>query len=53
MSVITDKVTVAKKENQFQIYNLCLFFWQIDARLGLWVAYINRQLNIATQGPYS
>jgi hypothetical protein len=37
-----------KIEIQFSLNNLILF-WPIDAKLGVWVAYIKRQLRIATQ----
>jgi hypothetical protein len=37
-----------KIEIQFPLNNLSLL-WPIDAKLGVWVAYIKRQLGIATQ----
>jgi len=37
-----------KIEIQFSLYNL-RFLWSIDAILVFWVAYIKRQLGIATQ----
>ena len=37
-----------KIEIQFPLNNLSLL-WPIDAKLGMWVAYKNRQLGIATQ----
>jgi len=46
--MIKVKVTVNKKGNQCPINNLSLLK-QIDARLGLWVAYIKWQLGIAMQ----
>jgi hypothetical protein len=37
-----------KIEIQFMLNNLSLL-WPIDAKLSVWVAYIKRQLGIATQ----
>jgi len=37
-----------KIEIQFPLYNFSLL-WPIDTKLGVWVAYIKRQLGIATQ----
>ncbi len=37
-----------KIEIQFPLNNLSLL-WPIDSKLGVWVAYIKRQLGIATQ----
>jgi len=46
--VIKVKVTVTKNKIQFLLNNLSLL-WPIDCKLGVWVAYINAQLWIATQ----
>jgi len=46
--VIKVKVTVTKKEIQFPLNNFSLI-WPIDTKLGVWVAYINTQLGIASQ----
>jgi len=46
--VVKVKVTVTKKEIQFQLNNFSLL-WSIDTKLGVWVAYIKTQLGIATQ----
>ena len=37
-----------KIEIQFSLIHLS-FLWLVDARLGVWVAYIKRQLGIATK----
>ena len=47
MSVIKVKVTVAI--NRKICFNSISFLWLIDTKLGLWVAYVNRQLRIGTQ----
>ena len=35
-------------ENLFPLKNL-IFLWPIDTKLGVWVAYVKRQFEIATQ----
>jgi tetrahydromethanopterin S-methyltransferase subunit C len=46
--VINVKVTVTKIEIQFPLNNLSLL-WPFDTKLGVLMAYIKRQLMIATQ----
>jgi hypothetical protein len=41
-------LSTLKIEIQFPLNNLSLF-WHIDSKLGVWVAYIKKQLGIATQ----
>jgi len=48
MSVIKVNVTVTKIEIQFSLNNFSLL-WHIDTKLAVWVAYIKRQLGIATR----
>jgi len=48
VSVIRVKVHVAKNKIVVSAQLLSLL-WRIGATLGLWVAYINRQLRIAIQ----
>ena len=46
--MIKVKVTVTKIEFHFPLNNFSLL-WPIDTKLAVWVAYIKRQLEIATQ----
>jgi hypothetical protein len=48
MSLIKSRSLLIKIEIQFLLNNLSLI-WSFDSKRGVWVAYIKRQLAIATQ----
>ena len=45
--MIKVKVTVTRIEIQFPLNNLSLL-WPVDTKHGVWIAYIKKQLGIAT-----